>query len=125
MFESLERVRRELEARIVEIDEALNGYERLIEERAALVRTLAGPPFSGDDPRVSSRRAARGENLKRVLELIADRPGVTVSEISDATGISKPVVHNTVRALLAASRVERDLSPAGINAYRPVRQDVG
>lgn len=122
MFDSLEKVRAQLEARIVEIDEALTEHEQLIEERVTLVRTLAVPPFSVEDPgEAQARRVPRGENLKRVLELIANSPGVTVSDISEATGISKPVVHNTVRALLAAGRVDRDVSPTGgVNAYRSV-----
>jgi hypothetical protein len=43
-------------------------------------------------------RAKRGDNKAAVFGVIVDRPGVTVSEIAQATGIARPLIYNTTRA---------------------------
>lgn len=47
----------------------------------------------------SAGRAAKGSNKRAILALVAERPGITVAEISAATGMKRTVVASTVSRL--------------------------
>jgi hypothetical protein len=47
----------------------------------------------------SGARAAKGSNKRAILELVADRPGITPAQISEATGMKRTVVASTVSRL--------------------------
>jgi hypothetical protein len=68
--------------------------------------------------RRSGPRAKRGQNKAAVFGVIADRPGVTVSEIAHVTGIAKPLIYNTTRAGAQRGELERVALPGGQHGYR-------
>ena len=53
-----------------------------------------------------------------MLGVIADRPGVTVSEIAGASGIAKPLIYNTTRAGVERGELERVTLPGGQHGFR-------
>jgi DNA-binding MarR family transcriptional regulator len=57
-----------------------------------------------------------------VLGVIAERPGVTVTEIAQVTGITKPLVYNTTRAGVERGELERIALPGSQQGFR-VRKD--
>ena len=71
------------------------------------VRNAPGPRRPGAaqaQPAARSRggsdaRAAKGSNKRAILALVADRPGITAAEISQATGMKRTVVASTVSRL--------------------------
>jgi DNA-binding IclR family transcriptional regulator len=54
-----------------------------------------------------------------VLSVIAERPGATVSEIAELTGIPKPLVYHTTRAGVERGELERVALPGGLSGFRP------
>lgn len=118
VFESVDRLREQIDRRLAEIDSELADYETLAEERRLLLETLSRPPFSdGEQPTRPRARAPRGENIKRVLGFLAEHPDATAAEIAEATEIRRPVVHNTVRALVSMGRIVRVTTPGGVHGY--------
>jgi hypothetical protein len=53
-----------------------------------------------------------------VFGVIADRPGVTVTEIAQVTGIAKPLIYNTTRAGLERGELERIALPGGQQGFK-------
>src|SRR4051812_5829254 len=114
----LDRIRAELRDRLRASADAVHEYERL---EAALAALGASKSTGGERsaPRSSSRRgstsssraagrarvgaarprAPRGANRAAVLKVVAERPGVSVSELSSASGIAKPVLYNLLKTL--------------------------
>jgi len=101
MAKSLDDVKRELRSRLEELRPLVDEYEQL--QRAA---DALGIP--GDEPRPAKRaaasrgrgagkRAPRGENKQAVFRVISERPGVSVGEIAQVTGIGNPLVYGVTR----------------------------
>ena len=55
----------------------------------------------------SVTRAPRGENQDKALAAIRDQPGITVAELSAATGITKNVLYGLTRTLTERGLIER------------------
>jgi hypothetical protein len=68
--------------------------------------------------RRSGSRAKRGPNKAAVHGVIADRPGVTVTEIAQVTGIAKPLVYNTTRAGVERGELEKVVLPGGQQGFK-------
>lgn len=118
-YESLAQVRDSVAARLTEIERELQAYDDLVRERDMLREILALPPMrSGADAEQKRPRARRGENIQRILQLVEEREVVTAEEITEATGISKGVVYNTVRSLVERGQLEKATLDSGVNAYR-------
>jgi hypothetical protein len=112
--------------RLQAADAALDGSAGQSSERPA-ARAAARPrrrtgarggravPASGR----SAPRARRGQNKAAVFGVIAERPGVTVSEIAEVTGIAKPLVYNATRAGVERGELERVALPGGLSGFRP------
>lgn len=124
MYESLETIRQAAEARLEEIEQALERYDELLVERDLLREVLSLPPLKGratngnDGPVNGRARARRGENLELIVACVAEHPGATVSDIAQHTGISKGVVYNTVRVLVRRGQLELDTPEDGVRCYR-------
>src|SRR5690242_16078157 len=85
------RILREIRARLSESRAAAEEYDRL---QAALSALGTDPPTASRTSRAPSRarrrattasrkpRARRGANRDKALQVIADRPGVTVAELA-------------------------------------------
>jgi hypothetical protein len=63
--------------------------------------------------RRSDGRARRGANREQILAAVAERPGSTVREIADATGIARATVASTVTRLAANGTLARAGVPGG------------
>ena len=120
-------LRRDLETRLKEVDRQLAGVEPLMREREEIQAVLARPPFSapsrpatrGTSARKSRTRAPRGANREAILSVVGERPGVTASEISDVTKISRAVTYNTLAKLVEQGRLEKTELPGGQTGYKP------
>src|SRR5690348_3652734 len=106
----LDRIRNEIHERLVASEAAVREYARLEAALNALGgATAAGPnPDERPTPRAgsanasgrrrakraprSTARAPRGANREAVLRVLNERPGVSVTELSVAAGIGKPVL---------------------------------
>ena len=72
----------------------------------------------GRGPSGSRPRAPRGHNKDAVFGVIAERPGVTATEIAQVTGIAKPLIYNTTRAGVERGELERVALPGGQQGFK-------
>ena len=131
-----------IRARMSELAPVVAEYERLQAASAA----LAGPGAESADPlsaraggrggrdtgarrgrgrsasRRSRPRAPRGQNKAAVFGVIAERPGVTVAEVAQVTGIAKPLIYNTTRAGVERGELDRVVLPGGEQGFK-VREE--
>ena len=130
-----------IRARMSELAPVVAEYERLQAASAALERpgaesadqlsaranprdgrdTSAGRGQGRSASRPSRPRAPRGQNKAAVYGVIAERPGVTVTEIAQVTGITKPLIYNTTRAGIERGELDRFALPGGHQGFK-VRQ---
>jgi hypothetical protein len=115
----VDAIRQEAEARLRELQPVLEEAARL----RAVLAALDGPapvnvgedpaaPQPVSDPATVGRRATpSGANKQRILEAIADSPGITPREIAVQTGIDRPVVASTVNRLKRRGEVRPDAAP--------------
>ena len=127
-----------IRARMSDIAPVLAEYERLQAAYAALegrgvdsadqrsARAAARSGREGSPGRSRGRsasrqsrpRAPRGQNKAAVFGVIAERPGVTVTEIAQVTRIAKPLVYNTTRAAVERGELDRVALPGGQQGFR-------
>jgi hypothetical protein len=114
--------------RLQAADAALDGSDGQSTERSAARaapqprrrrRSRGGRAVRASRP--SAPRARRGQNKAAVFGVIAERPGVTVSEIAEVTGIAKPLVYNTTRAGVERGELERVALPDRLSGFRPAQ----
>jgi DNA-binding transcriptional ArsR family regulator len=102
---SLDELIGQIDTRLEALRPLVLEYQQLESARAVLVAdysTGSTSPRAARSPArqaAQSRRAPRGANREAILRLARERPGISVSEIADATGIGKPTVHSTVYTL--------------------------
>jgi hypothetical protein len=119
------RILREIRARLKELRAAVDEYDRLhaalraLDAGAGKTRTPARSPRSTSAP--TKKRAARGANREKALGVIADRPGVTVAELTASTGIARNVLYSLTRALTEQGHVERVGLPGETFGFRIAR----
>src|SRR3954464_12620101 len=124
----LDRILAEIRDRL---DASRAAYEESQRLEAALKALGSGraaepsrPPTasrSASRPRArSSARAPRGETLRRIRELVVERPGATAAEIASATGIARPTVASTLGKLARDGELEKTTLPSRAVGYRPV-----
>src|SRR3712207_6782249 len=105
------RILREIRERLAELRAAAVEAERL--EAALTALETAGteaptpPPARSSKPEPARKRAPRGANRDKALEVIAERPGVTVAELASATGIARNVLYGVTRSLAESGVIER------------------
>src|SRR3954454_4745736 len=123
----LDRILAEIRDRL---DASREAYEESQRLEAALTALGSGRPSEPSRPRATSRRASRsparsspraprGENLRRIRALVAERPGATAAEIASATGIARPTVASTLGKLARDGELENTKLPAGAIGSRP------
>src|SRR4051794_11782325 len=119
--ELLDRILREIGQRREASRAAYEESQRL---EAALAALGDAPPSrsTGQSRAVEPRRPARaprGENLRRIREAVAERPGATAGEIASATGIARPTVASTLGKLARDGELEKTTLPSRGVGYRP------
>src|SRR4051794_3229390 len=103
----LDRILAEIRDRL---DASREAYEESQRLEAALTALRSGRPSEPSRPRATSRaasrsrarsseRASRGENLRRIREVVVERPGATAGEVAAGTGIARPTVASTLGKL--------------------------
>src|SRR4051794_3694098 len=123
----LDRILAEIRDRL---DASREAYEESQRLEAALTALRSGRPSEPSRPRATSRRASgpparssarapRGENLRRIRALVAERPGATAAEIASATGIARPTVASTLGKLAREGELEKATLASGAVGYRP------
>jgi Winged helix-turn-helix DNA-binding len=113
-YEELERV-----AARMGIDSAASGEERAA--NAPPVRRRSRPqakrtrPSRGGGGRAASSRSRPGgtratgaERRARILELVTERPGISVPEIGKELGVDPPPLYRVVRKLQAEGLIEKE-----------------
>jgi len=127
--ESLDRIIDEIRQRKFQSREAYLETQRLQAALAAL-----GQPESRTRARRRStaRRASkrslrsrvpRGENVRKVRETIAERPGATAGEVAAATGVGRATAATTLGRLARDGELERTTLPSGRVGFRLAVQD--
>jgi len=67
-----------------------------------------------------SARAPRGQNAARILDVVAERPGVSAAQVAEASGLAKPTVATALSKLAQDGRVQREeLSPGRVGWKLP------
>jgi hypothetical protein len=110
--------------------------ERLTEALAALDSLGAAPPAKrqaapnratkrkprprrpNSGRRSSSIRAPRGANRAAVLGVLAEHAGVSVTELSTAADVARPVLYALLKTLEERGEVVKEELPAGVTGFR-------
>src|SRR5262245_4781710 len=122
----LDRILREVRERLEASRDAYEESRRLDEALAALgAATKSSPAPTSRSRRAQARsaRAPRGEHLRRIREVVAERPGTSAGEIASAAGIARPTVASTLAKLARDGELEKTELPSGRVGYRVAREE--
>ncbi len=134
----LNRIEDEIDARLRELNPLVSEYDRLTEARESLSDGAPAPERRArSTSRTASRRAGarqprggraagkgggkrapRGENRAKLLAVVEERPGVSVGEVAQATGIKKPIVYSTMYKLVETGEVAKTNLEGGLTGFR-------
>lgn len=108
----LDEIRHTAQRRLREIEPLIEEAERLRDVLRALERqprqtaetrhahaSRPATPVASDARRGPRQRAAKGSNKRTIIELVAERPGITPAEIAASTSMKRTVVASTVSRL--------------------------
>src|SRR5215218_1421202 len=98
------------------LEVALDALGRRADDGHA--QSAASPRGASAQQASVRQRAPRGQNLRRIREVIDERPGATAGEISAATGIARPTVAATLGKLVGSGELVRSELPAGRVGFR-------
>jgi hypothetical protein len=124
MADFLEEKRREIQARMKELKPAVEEYELLQAAEAALGGLSNGSPTSkpSASPARRTRRARSGggsgsgrrgrprgggTRAAQALELVRDRPGITIPELAEAMGIQQNYLYRVMPGLAEEGKVTK------------------
>ena len=126
MADSLDEKKREIDARLKELRPLVDEYQRLEAAAAALggvpasAGRAAGPPpkrrqqrrAAAAAPAAGKRRRGRprgsGTRSKQALELVRNRPGITIPEIAEAMGIQQNYLYRVLPSLQKDGLVRKE-----------------
>jgi hypothetical protein len=123
----LDQTLAEIRARLKELRPLVAEYERL--EAAAAALNGQAHVSSATRPRrrrpASSRRprAPRGANKEKIYAAIEARPGATVGEIAEASGVAKRIIYNVTRQGVEKGELERQELPSGSAGFKRATTD--
>jgi hypothetical protein len=115
----IDEIRRTAEHRLQEIEPLIAEADRLrdvlsVIERGPRQAQAVGAAGGGNGVRdqtvTETPRTPKGANKRLILELIAQRPGITASEIAQLTGVKRTVVASTVSRLKRHGQLEAHAS---------------
>src|SRR4051794_40757507 len=92
------------------------------ERRGGRAPATATATATAPAPAAAPRRTARGENRRRILEVVEQRPGASAGEVAQVSGIARPTVASTLGKLASDGEVERVERPAGGVGFRIATQ---
>ncbi len=112
MADFLAEKRREIEARMKELQPAVQEYERLQQAADALAGVGGnGRARQARGPRGTARRRGRGrprgtgKRAQQALELVRARPGITIRELADSMGIHANYLYRVMPTLESEGNV--------------------
>lgn len=128
MPDLLDRIRAELQQRLESSRDAVEEYRRLEaalealgEQQRAAENSAPAKPAPRRRPARAARaarpRAPRGENRRKVLDAVADRPGVTAPELASVSGIRGGTLYTVLRRLVEEGTLEKRELPGGDTGY--------
>lgn len=103
-----------IQERLDVLKPAVDEYQTL--ER--MMRVMEGERPAGPAQRPRRHQAPRGENKQKVLDAVAERPGVSVGELAEITGVSKPLIYNVTRSAVERGELRREELPSGAAGFR-------
>jgi len=116
------RISREIRERLKQSRAAVEEYNRLKAALQVLDKTDGAATTKTRARRGSTRRtqtrAPRGVNREKALAAIRDQPGISIAQLSAATGITKNVLYGLTRTLTERGLVERVDGADGAVAFR-------
>jgi DNA invertase Pin-like site-specific DNA recombinase len=126
----LDRILQEIRERKEASRAAYEESERLERALAALGERAQPAQPAPSKPRREPRapttrrrpRAPQGENRRRILELVSERPGVTAGEVASVLGIARTTVSTTLSRLASEGAIARTELPSGGVGFRAASQ---
>jgi hypothetical protein len=113
----LDEKRKEIQARLKELRPLVDEYRRLEAAEAALsgVETkpapAAAPPRRRRAPSSANGRRGRprgsGTRAAQALQLVGERPGITIPELADAMGIKQNYLYRVMPGLADEGKVTK------------------
>ena len=85
---------------------------------AVAAKPDSGRRNSARAARPAAKRAPRGANRAAVLGVLAERPGVSVSELTTAAGVARPVLYALLKTLEERGEITKEQLPSGTTGYR-------
>ena len=116
------RILREIRERLKQSRAAVEEHNRLEAALQALDKIDGDKTATTRPRRASTRRtgtrAPRGANREKALTAIRDQPGISIAQLSAATGITKNVLYRLTRTLTERGVVERVDAADGAVGFR-------
>jgi len=116
MTDFLDEKKREIQSRLTELKPLVEEYERLLAAHDALDgveaagRRAAGAKRSGGNgaSRGRGRPKGSGTRAKEALQLVKDRPGITIPEIAEAMSIKQNYLYRVMPDLQQDGLVRKE-----------------
>jgi hypothetical protein len=112
MADFLDEKRREIQVRLKELRPMVDEYHRLQAAERALSgveeQPAAGPPRRRRAPGSNGRRGrprGSGTRAAQALQLVRERPGITIPELADAMGIKQNYLYRVMPGLADDGKV--------------------
>ncbi|WP_028058879.1 hypothetical protein [Candidatus Solirubrobacter pratensis] len=126
MADFLDEKQKEIQARLKELEPLVEEYRRLKQAEEALAGVVSGGRNSSPAPAAGARRAGRraasprrsgggtgrrgrprgsGTRATQALDLVKDRPGITIPEMAEAMGIQQNYLYRVLPSLAEEGKV--------------------
>jgi len=108
MSATLAIVRREIRARMAELEPIQEEYDRLTEAASRLTAITVTPHASRRPiPQRHRQPAVRGTRVTQALEAITHQPGITPREIAAKIGVNVTYAYRVLRPLQDSGKIQR------------------
>jgi sugar-specific transcriptional regulator TrmB len=114
MTDFLDEKRKEIQARLKELKPLVDEYRRLESAERALAGVTDGVPAAERRGRAARRGGGRrgrprgsGTRAAQALELVRDRPGITIPELAEAMGIQQNYLYRVMPGLAEEGKVTK------------------
>ncbi len=119
MADFLDEKRKEIQARLKELRPLVDEYHRLEAAERALSGVESGPATTAAAPTRRRRRPSSSSNGRRgrprgsgtraaqALQLVGERPGITIPELAEAMGIKQNYLYRVMPGLAEDGKVTK------------------